>query len=98
MCVCVRRCGGLTLDVSDDATAGGLLGVLLHLFLTLLRSSAVGAAKRRRGRRGRGGRSEEGEVEEEDGEVKRRRRAKEGITRRRGRKQMIGTNKYPQIS
>lgn len=33
-----------TIGISDHATAGGLLGLLLHLFITVFLSSTVGTA------------------------------------------------------
>ena len=40
VCVCVCHTSG----ISDHATAGGLLGLLLHLFITVFLSSTVGTA------------------------------------------------------
>lgn len=40
MCVCV-----CTIGIGNHAAAGGLLGLLLHLFVTVVCPSPVGAAE-----------------------------------------------------
>lgn len=45
ICACMRLCVYVTIGISDNATAGGLLGFLLYLFITVLLSSTVGTAK-----------------------------------------------------